>query len=200
MSSNETSSNLEYVEPRTVSPCCCCPMTYREFYSFINISDIIGCIIGLIITFILMILKISVSLLAIILTVVWLITAIVALCIFKSKKSFRTGLHKFYAILRAVISIVDIIFMILLLAFVSFGRIHDVLRPFRILLIILVILLIVMSIFNVYWSALFFEVIFSSKKGSPTTSELSQKSQQTIDEEASGVPSEDQAHSAPQVN
>ena len=197
MSLNEPSINPEYTKPRTVSPCCCCPFTYREFYSFINVSDIIGCIIGLIITFIFMIFKISVSLLAIILTVVWLITAIIGLCIFKSKKSFRTGVHKFYAILRAVISIVDIIFMILLLAYVSFGKIHDVLRPFRILLIILVLLLIVMSIFNVYWSALFFEVVFSSKKGSPNTSELAEE---TIDEEASGVNSQDQTHSAPQVN
>ena len=203
MTSTQAPSATGYPETPTVSPCCCCPMTYREFYSFINISDIIGCIIGLIITLILMIFKISVSLLAIIITVVWLVTAIVAICIFKSKKSFRTGVHKFYSILRGIICILDIIFMVLLLAYVTFGRIHDVLRPFRILLIILVILLIIMSIFNVYWSALFFEAVFSSKKGSPTTSELTDGDSQTLENESDlndKKNSEDINHSVPQVN
>ena len=172
MTSNNEPSLEETPNYPTVAPCCCCPMTYREFYSFINISDIIGCIIGLIITFILMILNISVSLLAIFLTVVWLIVAIVAFCIFKSQKKFRLGIHKFYSVLRGVICIIDILFMCVLLGYVCFGDIHDVLRPFRILLIILVLLLLVMCIFNIYWSALFFEITFSDSKYSPNTSQL----------------------------
>ena len=202
MSSSQITPLEEKVEPRTVSPCCCCPMTYRQFYSFINISDIIGCIIGLIITAILIILAISVSILGIIITVTWLIVAIVGLCIFKSTKSFREGFHKFYSILRGVICILDIIFMCILLGYVCFGEIHDVLRPFRILLIVLVLLLIVMCIFNLYWSVLFFEVIFSDSKGSPASSEINEDDN-TVDQpnsEKSQIDSLGSYGQSPQVN
>ena len=172
MTSSHSASLKEDQNYPTVAPCCCCPMTYREFYSFINISDIIGCIIGLIITLIFIILEISVSLLAIFLTIVWLIVAILALCVYKSSKNFRSGIHKFYSVLRGVICIIDILFMCVLLGYVCFGDIHDVLRPFRLLLIILVLLLLVMCIFNMYWSALFFEITFSDSKYSPNTSQL----------------------------
>ena len=157
-----TDNQSEIIKDRTVSPCFCCPMTYKEFYSFINISDIIGCIIGLIIALIMIILDFSISILAICLTIIWLITAIIAFCTYKPKYDFRKPIHKFYAILRGLICILDIVFMTFLLKVVIFDELHKYLRPIRVLLIILVIILLLISVLNFYWSVLFIEVVFSS--------------------------------------
>ena len=194
-------SNIDSIP--TVSPCCCCPMTYREFYSFINISDIIGCIIGLIIAFVLALLNFSVSLVAIILTVVWLITSIVALCMFKSKKDYRTGFHKFYSVLRGLIAFLDILFMILLLSHVINGDLHEKIEDLRVLLIIIVIILLVLSCFNMYWSVLFLEIVFSSKKGSPNVSELKSQTSNVTGEKSAdqnSVDPENQENASPIVN
>ena len=157
----ESELNADPNNLKTVNPCCCCPMSYKEFYEFINISDIVGCIIGLIIAFILFLFDFSVSLILTCLTVIWLIISIIAFCIYRPRKNYRKGFHKFYVIFRMVMSALDIVLTVSLLQFVLYGDLHELIEPFRVLLVVLVFLFLIMSIFNLYWSYLFFVVVFS---------------------------------------
>ena len=154
----------------TVNPCFCCPMPFREFFEFINVSDIFGAILGLLIMLVFFIIGFGVSVLMFVLTIIFLIVAIVAFCLYGATKSYRTAFHKFYSVLRLFLSVLDLVFMCITLHMVLFRELPEWADDLRPLLIVLVLLLLILTVFNLYWSYLFGVVVFSNKADSPSQS------------------------------
>ena len=163
-----------------VNPCFCCEMPYREFFEFINVSDIFGSILGLLIMLIFFIVGFGISILMLVLTVCFLIVAIAAFCLYGSCKSYRTAFHKCYAVLRCFLSVLDLIFMIIILDLVLFKELPEWADDLRPLLIVLVVLLLFLTVLNLYWSYLLGIVVFSNQADSPTQSLVDEDGEREI--------------------
>ena len=104
-----------------VSPMCCCyyNFTERGFYKFINIWDLVFCILTLL----------NFNLIKLILNVLFLIIVIIALVSFCNTNQYNTGIHKTYAIIRLIFVFLQLIYLIafsvlFILAFTS-GQLND---------------------------------------------------------------------------
>ena len=145
----------------TVTPCFCCSTSYKSFYRFINILDLVLLTLAIIGSLSTMAVDSS-SLSGSLLNVVWLVVAAIAYAQFNKNGDYGSGIHVCYGITRLVYSIILLVtfaIVFLVLIFVP----SMVILSDKINWVAQVVFLCLLSGiyvgFSFYWSLLFLRVI-----------------------------------------